>query len=298
VTNLIELLSLVAVQRSALGLLIGAVSLPVVGVFIVGLDIIAVRFAMMHVALLGIAVGLLTGLDPVLCGLLACGLAGAGVAPLARRPTGLTGAMGLMMTFAIAGALLVLSVSGVNATGAFALLWGSILATRTVDLVVLAVLAVVVHGLFWRKRRKLGLVLFDRELALCSGVNADRLVLVLLVVTAVAIGAAIRLTGALLVDALTLLPALGARNLGRSLRSMVIWSIVLGLLGNALGFVVALALDQPLGPVLVLVAGALTLLTYLIPGGVLDALSPSHPDHPGGRPAGVARVRAERLRQH
>ncbi len=294
-TALVELLSLEAVQRSALGLLIGAVSLPVVGVFIVGLDIIAVRFAVMHVALLGIAVGLLTGLDPVLCGLLACALAGAGVAPLARRPTGLTGAMGLMMTFAIAGALLVLSVSGVNATGAFALLWGSILATRPVDLVVLAVLAVVVHGLFWRKRRELGLVLFDRELALCSGVNADRIVLVLLVVTAVAIGSAIRLTGALLVDALTLLPALGARNLGRSLRSMVIWSIILGLLGNAAGFVVALALDQPLGPVLVLVAGTLTLLTYLIPGRVLDALTPSHP---GGRPAGLDRSAADRLRQH
>jgi zinc transport system permease protein len=295
VTDLTELLSLVAVRRSALGLLIGAVSLPVVGVFIVGLDIIAVRFAVMHVALLGIAVGLLTGLDPVLCGLVACALAGAGVAPLARRPTGLTGAMGLLMTFAIAGALLVLSVSGVNATGAFTLLWGSILATRTVDLVVLAVLAVVVHGLFWLKRRELALVLFDRELALCSGVNADRIVLVLLVVTAVAIGAAIRLTGALLVDALTLLPALGARNLGSSLRSMVIWSIVLGLLGNALGFVVALALDQPLGPVLVLVAGALTLLTYLIPGGTLNALTPSRP---GKRPAGVTRFPAERLRQH
>jgi zinc transport system permease protein len=290
-----ELLSLVAVQRSALGLLIGAVSLPVVGVFIIGLDIIAVRFAVMHVALLGIAVGMLTGLDPVLCGLVTCALAGAGVAPLARRPTGLPGARGLLMTFAIAGALLVLSVSGVNATGAFALLWGSILATRTVDLVVLAVLAVVVHGLFWRKRRELGLVLFDRELALCSGVNADRLVLVLLVVTAVAIGAAIRLTGALLVDALTLLPALGARNLGRSLRSMVIWSIVLGLLGNALGFIVALALDQPLGPVLVLVAGTLTLLTYLIPGRVLDALTPPRP---GDRTAGVAHSAAERLRQH
>lgn len=291
---MIELLSLVAVQRSALGLLIGAVSLPVVGVFIVGLDIIAVRFAVMHVALLGIALGLLTGLDPVLCGLAACALAGAGVAPLARRPTGLTGAMGLMMTFAIAGALLVLSVSGVNATGAFALLWGSILATRTVDVVVLAVLAVVVHGLFWRQRRQLGLVLFDRELALCSGVNADRIVLVLLVVTAVAIGAAIRLTGALLVDALTLLPALGARNLGRSLRSMVIWSIVLGLLGNALGLIVALALDQPLGPVLVLVSGMLTLLTYLIPGKALDALTPSRP---GQRPARAAGPAGQRVRQ-
>lgn len=73
-----ELLALEAVQRSALGLLIGALSLPVVGVFIVGLDIIAVRFAVMHVALLGIAVGLLTGLDPMLCGLVACALAFSG----------------------------------------------------------------------------------------------------------------------------------------------------------------------------------------------------------------------------
>ena len=140
--------------------------------FIVGLDIIAVRFAIMHVALLGIAVGLLTGLDPMLCGLVACALAGAGVAPLARRPAGLSGAMGLLMTFAIAGALLVLSVSGVNATGAFELLWGSILATRAIDLVVLAVLTVAVHVLFWRYRRQLALLLFDRELALCSGVPA------------------------------------------------------------------------------------------------------------------------------
>jgi zinc transport system permease protein len=280
-TQLAELLTLPAVQRSALGLAIGAVGLPVVGVFIVGLDIVAVRFAIMHVALLGIAVGLLLGLDPLLCGLVACAFAGAGMAPVARRPAGLPGAMGLLMTFAIAGALLVLSISGVNATGAFELLWGSLLATRTVDLVVLAALAVAVHALYWRHRRALALLLFDRELALCSGVPAGRLMLLLLVVVAVAIGASIRLTGALLVDALTILPALGARNLGHSLQSMVGWAVVLGIVGNAAGFLLALALDQPLGPVLVLTAGTLTLLTYLVPEGALHA---THSDG-GRRPA-------------
>jgi zinc transport system permease protein len=246
VDDFLTLLTLPAVQRSAIGLAIAAVGLPIVGVFIVGLDIIAVRFAIMHVALLGIAVGLLTGLDPMLCGLAACALAGAGVAPLARRPTGLPGAMGLLMTFAIAGALLVLSVSGVNATGAFELLWGSILATQTIDLIVLAILTVAVHLLFWRYRRQLALLLFDRELALCSGVAAG-----------------------------ALMPALGARNLGRSLRSMVIWAVILGVIGNTLGFIAALLFDQPPGPVLVLTAGTLTLITYLIPQGALDALHPS-----------------------
>jgi zinc transport system permease protein len=294
VDGFLDLLALPAVQRSAIGLLIAAVGLPIVGVFIIGLDIIAVRFAMMHVALLGIAVGLLAGLDPMLCGLVACALAGAGVAPLARRPTGLPGAMGLLMTFAIAAALLVLSVSGVNATGAFELLWGSILATRDIDLVVLGALTVVVHVLFWRWRRQLALLLFDRELALCSGVAAGPLLLALLVVVAVAIGASIRLTGALLVDALTILPALGARNLGRSLRSMVLWAVALGVVGNIAGFTVALLLDQPPGPVLVLVAGTLTLLTYLIPEGARDAIDPGRRADRGGDPVPAG----HRMRQH
>jgi zinc transport system permease protein len=70
-------------------------------------------------------------------------------------------------------------------------------------------------------------------------------------------------TGALLVDSITLLPALGARNLATSLKSMIRWSVVLGVTGNAVGFVIALQLDLPPGPVLVLVAGAITLITYL-----------------------------------
>lgn len=97
------------------------------------------------------------------------------------------------------------------------------------------------------------------------GVNVDRLTVVLLVLVAVAIGAAIRLTGALLVDAVTLLPALAARNLGRSFSSMVGWAIALGLFSNGAGLALALALDQPPGPVLVLVGGAVTLVTFLVP---------------------------------
>lgn len=88
------LLQLAPVQRAGFALLLAAVGLPVIGVVIVGLDIMPVRFAMMHVALLGIAVGLLAGLDPMLCALVACALAGAGVAPLAGPRTGCPGRWG------------------------------------------------------------------------------------------------------------------------------------------------------------------------------------------------------------
>ncbi len=260
-----ELVRLLPVQRAGAGLLLAALGLPVVGVVIVGLDIMPVRFAMMHVALLGIAVGQLLGLDPVFCALLACAVAGAGVAPLARTPDALSGAMGLLMSLAIAAALLVLALSGVNANGAFALLWGSILAVRPSDLVVLGTLAVVVPGLFAWRRRDLALLLHDRELAICSGVPAQRLTVLLLVLVAVAVAGAIRLTGALLVDALTLLPALAARRLGRSLGAITLWAVGIGVVVNATGFLIALGWDLPPGPVLVLAAGAVALLAHLLP---------------------------------
>ncbi|KPC63917.1 metal ABC transporter permease [Streptomyces chattanoogensis] len=260
-----DLLQLVPVQRAGVGLLLGALGLPVVGVVIVGLDIMPVRFAMMHVALLGIAIGQLVGLDPVLCALVACGLAGAGVAPLARTAEGLSGAMGLLMSLAIAAALLMLALSGVNANGAFALLWGSILAVGPADLVVLGVLAAAVPALFLWSRRDLALLLHDRELAMCSGVAVQRLTVVLLVLVAVAVAGAIRLTGALLVDALTLLPALAARRLGRSLVSITLWAIGIGVAVNVAGFLISLAWDLPPGPVLVLAAGAVALAAHLVP---------------------------------
>ncbi|MFI9357678.1 metal ABC transporter permease [Streptomyces lydicus] len=260
-----DLLQLVPVQRAGAGLVLAALGLPVIGVVIVGLDIMPVRFAMMHVALLGIAVGQLVGLDPVLCALVACALAGAGVAPLARTADGLSGAMGLLMSLAIAAALLMLALSGVNASGAFALLWGSILAVRPADLVVLGALAVAVPALFVRRRRDLALLLHDRELALCSGVAVQRLTVVLLVLVAVAVAGAIRLTGALLVDALTLLPALAARRLGRSLVSITLWAVGIGIVVNVVGFLLALAWDLPPGPVLVLAAGVIALAAHLIP---------------------------------
>ncbi len=260
-----ELLGLASVQRAGFGLLLGAIALPPVGVLIVGLDIYPVRFAIMHVALLGAAIGMLTGSDPLLWALLLCAVAGGGLAPFATTSGGLSGAMGLLMSLAIAVALLVLSISGVSAGGAFELLWGSILSTRPVDLAILGVLAVVIPTLFWWRRRDLALLLHDRELAAASGVRTGPMTVLLLVVIAVSIAGAIKLTGALLVDALTLLPALAARRIGRGLTGMVIASIVIGLVVAVVGLWVALVLDQPPGPVLVLLAGAIALLAQLIP---------------------------------
>lgn len=262
--DLASVLLLPAVQNAIIALLIASATLPIVGVFIIGLDIVPVRFAMMHVALLGVAVGMLISVDPTLCAVVLCAAAGALLAPIVGRRGGLSAPMGLLMTLAIALALLVLSISGVNATGAFEWLWGSLLAVRRQELIVLSIIGAVIVAIYLRYRKELALLLFDYELALASGINARQLATLVLVTVSVAIASALPLTGALLVDAVTLLPAMAARNLASSLSSMVRLAIMFGLACNAVGFALALVLNQPPGPILVLVSGLVTLSTFVV----------------------------------
>jgi zinc transport system permease protein len=57
------------------------------------------------------------------------------------------------------------------------------------------------------------------------------------------------------------------------MNSMMKWAAVLGVSGNVIGFFIALQLDLPPGPVLVLVAGVITLGTGFISRGTrLQAL--------------------------
>ena len=262
--DLLDLLSLAPVQRGLAAILVSGVGMPIVGVFIVGLDILTARFALMHTALLGAAIALLAGINPLAGALTACAATGAALVPLSRRPSGTSGAMGFVMTVSIAVAFLLLAAAGLPATAAMELHWGSVLATRPADLVLLAALNAAVALAYLALRRPLALVFFDREVALASGVAVDRVLVVTLVLVALAIGAVMPVTGALLVDAVTLLPALAARNLGGSLGATVGLAVAFGLAGNLLGFGIALALDQPVGPVLVLTAGTITLGTFLL----------------------------------
>lgn len=262
--QIIDLLSLAPVQRGFMALLISGLGLPLVGVFIVGLNIYPLRFTIMHVALLGVALGQFLGLEPVLPALVLCALTGRALAFFAQHPSGTPGAMGFFMVVSIALAFLLLSLGGVNANAAFELLWGSILAVRLSEVLLLATICLGLGGIFYGQRSQLALLLYDREVAWCSGIPVKGLTIVLFMLISVAIAAAVRLTGALLVDAVTILPALAARNMGTNLTSIALWSIGFGLIGNVAGFGLAIVLDLPLGPVLVLTAGAITLATYAL----------------------------------
>jgi zinc transport system permease protein len=66
-----------------------------------------------------------------------------------------------------------------------------------------------------------------------------------------------RVTGALMVDAVTILPALVARRLGKTFSGMLLWGAAAGLSMNLIGFASSVAFDLPVSPAIIVLGAGL-----------------------------------------
>jgi zinc transport system permease protein len=80
--------------------------------------------------------------------------------------------------------------------------------------------------------------------------------------------ACVKIIGAVLVEALLLIPAAAARNLNRSLGGFMFWSVIFSLSSCLLGIFVPMQLDIPFPPggAIVLFAACFFLITSLMRG--------------------------------
>src|SRR5687767_3987548 len=141
-----ELLELDFMRQALVAALLAGVAAPLVGVFLVQRRMSLIGDGMGHVALAGVAVGILTGTQPVLTALVAAVLAGVAIELI--RASGRTSgdvALAVMFYGGIAlGVVLIARSSAGTPANLTAYLFGAILTTSSGDIVVLAVLAAVV----------------------------------------------------------------------------------------------------------------------------------------------------------
>jgi zinc transport system permease protein len=247
-------------SRSLLALTVSGISFPVLGTFILNLELIAARFAVMHAALLGAALGLLLGVNISVMSLAGAILAGIGVAVISYRGrVSAGGSLGLIMTVCMGLAFIIFYKSNVQAVSAFSLFWGNILSLTAGDLRLAVAAATGILLFLLVCYKEIHIVLFDRELAWAAGVRAKLVYAMIILSVCVGVAAAMRVTGALLVDAVTLLPALAARRVGRSFKSLILLGAVFGLGMNMAGFALSFVLDLPVSSAITVIGG-LTIL--------------------------------------
>lgn len=129
----------------------------------------------------------------------------------------------------------------------------SILTLTQTEVWACTILSVLVLVLFVFFYNKIFAVTFDESFARATGTKATLYNLIIAVIIAVIIVLAMNLVGSLLISALVIFPALSAMRVFKSFRSVTICSAVLSVLCAALGILISIIYNTPVGSTIVAV---------------------------------------------
>ncbi len=215
-----------------------------------------------HSALLGIALGLLFGIDVYLGVLFVCIIVAALTVLLDRYQRLATDTLlGILAHGALALGMVALALVEEVRIDLMGYLFGDILAVGPDDLVWiygggaagLAALAAI-----WRQLLS---ITVHEELARVEGVPAARVRLIFVLVIAVVIAVAMKIVGVLLIVSLLIIPAASARRFAATPEQMAVLAAVIGCISVAAGLGASLAWDTPAGPSIVVAATVLFFVT-------------------------------------
>lgn len=263
-----DILHYAFMQRALVASILIGLSAPSVGVYLVQRRLSLIGDGLGHVALAGVAVGILTSTSPIWAALVAA-VAGAVAIELIRTRGRTSGDVALAVLFygGIAGGVVLISQApGGTPSNLNAYLFGAITTTTRSDLVAFAVLSAIVllvtHGL----GRYLFAVSNDEEYATASGLPVLSLNLLLAVMTAVTVVVSMRVVGLLLISALMIVPIATAQLIAGSFRATVLIGTVIGVVVSVAGVVTSFYQDTPSGGTIVLFAIALFVVVAAVSG--------------------------------
>jgi len=262
---MIELLDYDFMRRALLAAVFTGLAAPAIGVFLVHRRLALLGDGLGHVALTGVALGLLTGVAPLVTAI-AVSAFGALLIELLRAKGRTSGDVALAMLFygGIAGGVLLANLADESAASLNAYLFGSITTVSAGELVLVGALGVVIIVLCLGLSPQLFAVCQDEEHARVSGLPVWLLSALISVLAAVTITVAMRTVGLLLVSALMVVPVAASQQVTRSFRSTHLLAMAIGLAAAIGGVVASYEVETSPGPTIVMLAiGAFAVLSVV-----------------------------------
>ena len=261
-----EILALDWMRHALLAALLVGAAAPSVGVFLVQRRLSLIGDGIGHIALAGVAVGVLFGTSPILTALVAAVLAACVIEFIRLRgTTNADVALAVMFYGGIAaGVVLLARADNAGQTSITQYLFGSLLTTTSDQLWQFAILSVIAVGATTVLRKRLFAVANDEEYARAVGLPVMPLNLLLSVLTSVTVVLSMRVIGLLLISALMILPNATGQLLARSFRMTTAYAVAIGCLSGGLGVIASYYFDTPSGGTVVLVAVAIFVLASAV----------------------------------
>jgi zinc transport system permease protein len=226
--------------------------------------------ALGQAALTGLTIGLLLGepLNGAYGGIFGfCALSALAMVYVKRHaalPTDTLVGVFLSLTLGLGICLLVAITKRFNIHQVEAVMFGSLLTVTDFDLGLLLVIAALVTIVLAAIYNQLLLDSLDPAVAVVSGVRSTLIDYVFVLLLTAAIVVSLKVIGALLIEAMVVVPAAAARNLARTTRGYLALSIATAFIAGAGGLFVSSRFLVPSGGAVVLVMSFMFFLTFVL----------------------------------
>ncbi len=262
--SMLDLFTYDFMQRSLLAAAMVGGLCSVIGVFVVLRGLAFVGAGTAHAAFAGVALGFLMGWPPLLLAII-FGLATVWITGWVEEKgrMKLDVSIGILYTTTMALAILFIGLMKTYNAEVYGYLFGSVLSVTNEELRTIGGLSVLVLGLILLFSKELYFIAFDQEMAEASGVPARKIFFLLLTLVALTVVISLKTVGAILVFAMILIPASTAYQLTHSLRTLTLYSIIIGISTSVTGVLISAIWDVPSGPAIVLLATSIFFLAIL-----------------------------------
>lgn len=220
---------------------------PMLGVFLVIRRQSLMADTLSHVSLAGVALGFFLNWNPDIMTLVVVIIAAIILEYLRMiYSTYSEISIAILMSGGLALALVLMNLSGGNSAASIqSYLFGSIVTITWQQVIILAVLLVILVVLFCLFKRPMYVLTFDEDTAHVDGLPIHWMSMMFNVITGVAIAVMIPIAGALLISAIMVLPAAIGMRIGKGFNTVIIISVIMGLIGMLTGLTGSYYIETP-----------------------------------------------------
>ena len=250
---MIEIFEYDFMQRAFLAGIIIAVLASVSGTFVVLRRYSMISETLAHSALVGVAVGLVAGFNPLWMAVVIAILS-AWLIEYLRSSFSLysDAILAILLSGSLALAVVIVSLGGAFNNSLFSYLFGSILSVTSEDVTVIIIFGTISLGLLLAFSKELYFIAYDEEVAQTSGIKVKFLNFLLVTVVAVIIALSIRVVGSLLIGALMVIPTIAALQFKVGFIKTALLSLVFALFSVVCGMTLSFYFSLPSGATIVL----------------------------------------------
>lgn len=243
------------------GLLIGAIA-PLIGIFLVLRRYSLIADTLSHVSLAGVAIGLLTKINPLITAIAASTISSVIIDKLrtSKKIYGET-ALSIFLSGSLALAIILIGLAHGFNVDIFSYLFGSIVTVKNTDLYIISALSIVIIALLSVFFKELVYISFDEEAAQVSGIKVKTLNTFFIILAATMIAISIPIIGILLISALLVIPTVTALQYKKSFKATLLIAEIISIFSVMSGLIISFYLNLSPGGTIVLLMIAIFSLT-------------------------------------